>query len=93
MRQAVAVGGDRTVTLVLSSPTNEARAAHVRPFEQALRTLRPLTTDEASTIEPDAAVVPSTPSDASAPIDATTIDAGFESAPAPKVNPVGPCPS
>lgn len=90
LRQAVAVGGDRTVTLVLSSPTNDARAAHVRPFEQALRTLRPLTTDEASTIEPDAAPAPI---DASVPMDATTIDAGFESAPAPKINPVGPCPT
>lgn len=91
LRQAVAVGGDRLVTLVLSTPTNDARAAHVRPFEQALRTLRPLTTDEASTIEPDAAPAP--PIDAGAPADATTIDAGFESAPAPKINPVGPCPS
>ncbi|MFN0248770.1 MAG: hypothetical protein ACKV2T_17910 [Kofleriaceae bacterium] len=91
LRQAVAVGGDRAVTLVLSTQTNEARAAHVRPFEQALRTLRPLTTDEASTIEPDAAIV-QTPTDG-AVLDATTIDAGFESAPAPKINPVGPCPS
>jgi len=91
LRQAVAVGGDRAVTLVLSTPTNDVRAAHVRPFEQALRTLRPLTTDEASTIEPDAAVAQ--PNDAGAPMDATTIDAGFESAPAPKINPVGPCPS
>lgn len=91
LRQAVAVGADRLVTLVLSSPTNDARAAHVRPFEQALRTLRPLTTDETSTIEPDAPPAP--PSDASTPIDATTIDAGFESTPAPKINPVGPCPT
>jgi hypothetical protein len=90
LRQAVAVGGDRIVTLVLSTPTNDARASHVRPFEQALRTLRPLTTDEASTIEPDAAPAPATDA---LPVDAATIDAGFESAPAPKVNPVGPCPS
>jgi hypothetical protein len=93
LRQAVAVGGDRAVTLVLSSPTNEARAAHVRPFEQALRTLRPLTTDETQTNEPDAAVAPQAPADGGAPADATTIDAGFESAPAPKINPVGPCPT
>jgi hypothetical protein len=51
-----------------------------------------LTTDEASTNEPDAAVAP-TATDAGAPTDATIIDAGFESAPAPKINPVGPCPS
>ena len=88
LRQAVAIGGDRVVTLVLSSPTNDARAAHVRPFEQALRTLRPLTTDEEQ-IESDAAVA--APSDASSDVGAT--DAGFESVPAPKINPVGPCPS
>lgn len=84
LRQAVAVGGDRAVTLVLSSPTNDGRAAHVRPFEQALRTLRPLTTDEESTITPDAG-----PGDAGA--DAT--DAGVAPTASPKVNPVGPCPS
>lgn len=93
LRQAVAVGGDHTVTLVLSAPTNDARAAHVRPFEQALRTLRPLTSDEEAVASPDAAPVPQAPVDGGAPVDATVIDGGFESAPAPKVNPVGPCPS
>ncbi len=91
LRQAVAVGGDRIVTLVLSSPTNDARAAHVRPFEQALRTLRPLTSDEEQTIEPDASVAPQPTTDGGAPTDATTIDAGVGSA--SKINPVGPCPS
>ncbi|HEY4175616.1 MAG TPA: hypothetical protein VGM90_02230 [Kofleriaceae bacterium] len=76
LRQAVAVGDTSAVSLVLSAPTNEARAAHVRPFEQALRTLRPLTTSEARI----AAVT--SPVDAGVPavvVDAST-DAGTGSA-------------
>jgi hypothetical protein len=42
IRQAVAIDEDHVVSLVLSAPTTEARSAHVRSFEQALRTLRPL---------------------------------------------------
>jgi hypothetical protein len=99
MRQAVALGSDRAVSLILASPTNEARAAHVRPFEQALRTMRTLTDEEAGATAIDAAVPvadAAASGDATAlATDASTIDAGvmFESAPAPKINPVGPCPS
>jgi len=103
LRQAVALGPDRAVSLVLASPTNEARATHVRPFEQALRTLRTLTAEETAENTPavDAGIVPldGAPSDAAttptdAPSDAAPGAApAFESAPAPKVNPVGPCPS
>ena len=98
LRQAIAVGGDRAVTLVLSAPTNDARAAHVRPFEQALRTLRPLSAAEETATQPieiDGGAASAAPQDAGATTnDAATLDAGFESAPAPQLqNPVGPCPS
>jgi hypothetical protein len=46
LRQALAIDEDRVVSLVLSAPSAEARNAQVRPFEQALRTLRPLTPEE-----------------------------------------------
>lgn len=46
LRQAIAIDEDHVVSLVLSAPTIEARNAHVRAFDQALRTLRPLTPDE-----------------------------------------------
>ncbi|MBA3457766.1 MAG: hypothetical protein H0T42_32085 [Deltaproteobacteria bacterium] len=101
LRQAVALGPDRAVSLVLATPTNEGRAAHVRPFEQALRTLRALTAEETAPAGIDAGIVAidGVPADAStAPTDAPSDAApgaapAFESAPAPKVNPVGPCPS
>ncbi len=103
LRQAVALGSDRAVSLVLAAPSNDARAAHVRSFEQALRTLRTLTAEEsaASTPAVDAGIVPidGAPVDApTTPLDAPSDAApgaapAFESAPAPKANPVGPCPS
>jgi len=37
LRQAVAFSDERAVSLLLSTPTAEARAAHARAFEQALR--------------------------------------------------------
>lgn len=98
LRQAFAYANDRFITLVLSAPTNDGRAQHVRPFDQALRTLRPLTLAEATPVGVDAAV---TLGDAALgdgattlPLDATPLDAGvlFQSAPTPKVNPIGPCP-
>jgi hypothetical protein len=50
LRQAVAIDEDRVVSLVLSAPSAEARNAHVRAFEQALRTLRPLNAAELGAI-------------------------------------------
>jgi len=50
LRQAVALTADRVYSLVLSSPTGEARASHARAFEQMLRTLRPLTAAEAASV-------------------------------------------
>lgn len=102
LRQAIAVGAaDRAVSLVLSAPTNEARAAHVRPFEQALRTLRTVSAEEVAASLPavDGGVPAPVPGDGAPgdagppPIDAS-LDAGvtFESAPAPREAPIGPCP-
>lgn len=94
LRHAVAIGGDRAVSLVLAAPSNDARAAHVRPFEQALRTLRLIpVVDTAPAAVPAPAPVDVGPG-APAPMpDAGVLDEGvmFESAPAPTINPVGPC--
>jgi hypothetical protein len=96
LRHAFTFTNDRFITLVLSAPTNDGRASHIRPFDQALRTLRPLTLDEAP-VGVDAAIVGDaalTDGTATLPLDAAPLDAGvpFESAPTPKVNPIGPCP-
>ncbi|MGE0546384.1 MAG: hypothetical protein AB7O24_18425 [Kofleriaceae bacterium] len=82
LRQAVGLSADRAVSLVLSAASNEARATHARAFDHALRTLKTLATETSV----DAGVPPS---------DAAVSDGGTLaglSAPAPKVNPVGPCP-
>ena len=110
LRQAIAVTNDRAISLVLSAPTNEARSAHVRPFDQALRTLRLLSAAEAAPPGSDAALAivddsgdavvavttpDATPSDGGAILDGatpTTNVVTFESAPAPKIEPVGACP-
>jgi hypothetical protein len=100
LRHAVALSSDRAISLVLSAPTNDARATHVRAFEQALRTLHTLTAAETAPVEAvDAALAVADAStsslDAVATVaDATNVDAGvmFESAPAPKLEPIGPCP-
>ena len=88
------------ISLTLSAGSAEARSAHVRAFVQALRTLRPLTLEELGTaLPPPEQVIMQLVVDAGV-ADAGTVvpaDAGpgatatFESAPAPKVNPVGPC--
>jgi len=97
LRHAVALTADRVFSLVLSSPTSEARATHARAFEQMLRTLHPLTAAEAAvtaTAADDAgASLPPTDGAAPAP-DASALDAGvtFGSTPASKIDPVGPCP-
>jgi hypothetical protein len=98
LRQAVALADDRVVSLTLSASSAEARGAHVRAFEQALRTLRPLTLEEMGTALPPPEqvvmqlVADASVTDAGAPADAAPAQAAtFESAPAPKVNPVGPC--
>ena len=100
LRHAVALSSDRAISLVLSAPTNDARATHVRAFEQALRTLHTLTAAETAPVDAVDAAVPAgdaapAPSDGAAALtDDASVDAGamFESAPAPKINPVGPCP-
>lgn len=97
-RQAVALGEDRVVSLTLTAGSAEARNAHVRAFEQALRSLRPLTLEEegASLPAPEQVVMQLVSdggvADAASVADAATTGAAtFESAPASKINPVGPC--
>src|SRR5262245_32604246 len=98
LRQAIAFSPDRVFSLVLSTPTSEARRTHARSFEQALRTLQLLSPEEtARATGIDAAppaIVDAPPSDAGL-IDGAVLDGGvvFESAPAPAINPIGPCPS
>jgi hypothetical protein len=99
VRQAVAVREDRLISLVLSAHSLEARNAHVRYFEQALRTLRPLTPQELGEPLPspqqvvtqlidDAGVAPAD----AVPSDAAAGPATFESAPVQKaIDPVGSC--
>ncbi|HLL24532.1 MAG TPA: hypothetical protein VK427_20515 [Kofleriaceae bacterium] len=89
LRQAIAVTHDRAISLVLSAPSQEARSSHVRQFDQALRTLRMLSVEEAATTA-DASTSDGASRDA-ASLDAVVIDAGFESAPTPALEPVGPC--
>ncbi|HEU0031580.1 MAG TPA: hypothetical protein VFQ53_13165 [Kofleriaceae bacterium] len=100
LRHAVAVTADRAVSLVLSAPTSDARAAHVRPFDQALRTLHLLTAAETVTIAPpDATAVATAPTDGgpadamTLPTDGAVLDGGvaFQSAPTPRIDPIGPC--
>jgi len=82
LRHAIAFSDDRAISLVLSAPSNEARAAHARAFEQALRTLRPLTDEEtARATWIDAGPLP----DDAAALAATTAAAPAEPA-------MGPCP-
>jgi len=88
LRQAVAIGDDRAVSLVLETSSNDQRAGAVRSFEQALRTLRPLNSEELAA--PQAA--------ASVPLDGGIVDAAgsgsAEAAPVSvpaRVDPVGPC--
>jgi hypothetical protein len=93
LRQAVAVTSDRAISLVLTAPTVEARAAHGRPFDQALRTLRILSAAEtAPTIDAPSGLFDATPS--TLPADGAPRDAGvvFESAAPPRLDPIGPCP-
>jgi hypothetical protein len=99
LRHAIAFSADRAISLVLATPTSEARAIHTRAFEQALRSLSLLSAEETARAEGIDAAVAAVPSDtsiadATALIDGAVLDAGvaFESAPAPKINPVGPCP-
>jgi hypothetical protein len=100
-RQAVALSEDRIVSLTLQASSADARSVHVRAFEQALRTLRPLSPEEQGLPAPspqevvmqlvDDAGVP--PGDAVATSDAAVaaVATTFESAPVSKQEPVGPC--
>lgn len=105
MRQAVALGDDRAFSLVLSASSADSRNSQIRAFEQTLRTLRPLTTEElgappaaGTVIVVDGGVI-STIDATLAPSDATGSATGSPSPTTPelvnpppsKVNPIGPC--
>src|SRR5262249_43874804 len=103
LRHAVAIGGDRAVSLVLTAASNDGRTSNARAFEQALRTLRLLTAAETAPAEAAAGVDAvrlaavsdgAVADEPSVLPDASILDAGvmFESAPATTINPVGPCP-
>lgn len=98
LRQAIAMTGDRAVSLILSAPSNDARASHGRAFEQTLRSLsllpeapQPVGAAPAATTLDDAGP----PAPADTPPDAALVSDGsveFQPAPAPTVSPMGPCP-
>ena len=102
LRQAIAMTGDRAISLILSAPSNDARAAHGRAFEQVLRSLSLLpeaVIPVASAPGSAAAAAPAgdggvatAPADAQ-PDAALVIDGGveFQPAPAPTISPIGPC--
>ena len=76
---------------VASAQTIDARSQHVRAFEQILRTLRPLTAEELGASTSQSGNPTAGPLDGGVPDAGAAGSASFESAPAPKVNPVGPC--
>jgi hypothetical protein len=87
LRQAVAVTGERALSLVLSTTSVDARSTHARAFDQALRTLQILTVAES--VAPVGAV------------DAGVVEIGGDAgsgsgsatpAIAPRTSPIGPCP-
>jgi hypothetical protein len=98
LRHAIAISSDRAFSLVLSAPASDARATHTRAFEQALRTLQLLSPEETARAAGIDATPPAAgdaaPSDAGL-VDGAVLDGGvvFESAPAPSISPVGPCPA
>ena len=88
LRQAVALTQERALSLVLSSPTAEGRAAHIRTFDQALRTIRLIDADEADEPVAPAEPAPAPPADGVRPAPPP-----IALAPAPRLDPVGACPS
>jgi hypothetical protein len=88
LRQAVAVTGDRALSLVLSAPSIDARSTHVRAFDQALRTLQILSAGEANapTGATDAGVVGSDAAEGSG-----SGSGSGEPAPVSRQDPIGPC--
>jgi hypothetical protein len=100
LRHAIAMSSDRAFSLVLSTPTADARAAHTRAFEQVLRTMQLLTAEETARVEGIDAAPPgatdAAPADAGL-IDGAVLDGGgvvFESAPpTAAISPIGPCPA
>ncbi|MBA3538834.1 MAG: hypothetical protein H0T79_04340 [Deltaproteobacteria bacterium] len=89
LRQAIAFSTDnRIVSFVLSSPSDEARDGNARSFEQMLRTLHSIDDGAAATYDGGTRLVSDGGISPDGGGDAGTM---FESAPAPKQNPIGPC--
>jgi len=83
LRQAIAFDEERAViSLVLSTPTRQARTAHVRAFEQALRTLHVLAPSESASAE--------TAGSSDVGSAARGSSAG-DSPAAPQIHPIGAC--
>jgi hypothetical protein len=99
LRQAVAVTDTRTITLVLSANSNEARANHVRSFEQTLRTLRKVSAGDATpaaspaTSAGDAGVIDGAPATDAAPVPSPTAPNAQAAAATPPFDPSVPCSS
>ena len=116
LRQAVAIGPDRAFSLVLASSSADGRSSQIRAFEQALRTLRPLTSTELGAPPAPGTTLPAPGNDAGLAVDGGAApsrdgavptvtgvgDAGVApspspaptpaaSAPAAKIDPIGPC--
>jgi hypothetical protein len=102
LRQAIAVADDdaRAVSLVLETAGNDQRASSVRSFEQALRTLRPLSSEELAATPLTAPAGSDQPRDGGGIVDANL---GSAAAPesgsgsgsalvrSPQRDPTGPC--
>jgi len=94
LRQAIAVTEDRALSLVMSASSTDARTAHVRPFDTALRTLQLLTAAESAAPagSTDAAVVDDDDDDDDDAGNTPVIDGGISPAMPPRESPIGPCP-
>ncbi|MFT3699157.1 MAG: hypothetical protein QM831_38780 [Kofleriaceae bacterium] len=94
MRQAVALDEEHAFSLTLSATSTDARNSAVRAFDQTLRTLRPLTSEEAAApvaagtaIVIDAGAI----GDANAITDGGAAPVESVNAPAARIDPIGPC--
>jgi hypothetical protein len=89
LRQAIAMDQRHAVSLILSAPSADARANHIRAFEQTLRTLRPLTSEDL--VGGSNGSGSSSGSGGSDGSGSASSDSNAGSAAATSVNPVGAC--
>lgn len=94
MRQAIALDEEHAFSLTLSASSADQRNSQVRAFDQTLRTLRPLTSEEAGApvAAGTAIVIDAGAGDAGAPIgDGGPTPLESANAPAARIDPIGPC--